>query len=461
MIDVKEATWLSFFNHVKEQSIRLNQDRFYSCTKEIESVNLLNIFDRFHQRNMNRYYWSNYNGDFSLLGIGIAKEIISADGDMQQVQKEWHQFTEEADEHNPYEISGTGVTALGGMAFDPAEKPSEAWKHYAPAKLVVPKFVVSYTQGRYFLIVNGSINSNSDVSRLIEEVHQFEKELKMIPEPSQSAQKVLVKEEVKPDDWKALVQRAVDEIKQDCAKKIVLARETKVKLNKEADIGNMLRRLISTQPNSYVFAFEAGDDCFVGATPERLVQMEGNAFLSACIAGTAPRGETEAADRALAADLLHDKKNLEEHAYVVQMIKGSITPYSNHVEIPEEPVIYPLKNLQHLYTPVKAELKSGQDVFDLIARLHPTPALGGVPREKALAFIREEEFMNRGWYGAPVGWLDSGHHSEFAVAIRSGLIHRDEVTLFAGCGVMRDSDPEMEFEETKVKFMPMLHVLED
>src|SRR5699024_8025001 len=96
----------------------------------------------------------------------------------------------------------------------------------------------------------------------------------------------------------------------------------------------------------------------------------------------------------------------------------------------------------------------------LIKNLHPTPALGGVPRQKALKFIRENEFMDRGWYGAPVGWLDSTRHSEFAVAIRSGLVHNDEVNLFAGCGVMRDSDPEMEFEETIVTFLPMLNVLE-
>src|SRR5699024_3821605 len=93
--------------------------------------------------------------------------------------------------------------------------------------------------------------------------------------------------------------------------------------------------------------------------------------------------------------------------------------------------------------------------------IHPTPALGGVPRQKALKFIRENEFMDRGWYGAPVGWLDSSRQSEFAVAIRSELVHNDEVNLFAGCGVMRDSDPEMELEETKVKFLPMLNVLED
>src|SRR5699024_10102249 len=124
-----------------------------------------------------------------------------------------------------------------------------------------------------------------------------------------------------------------------------------------------------------------------------------------CLAGTAPRGKTRKDDEKLADELLHDEKNLEEHAYVVQMIKDSIEQYCEDIDIPEEPVIYPLRNLQHLYTPVKANLKNGHSVFDIVKKLHPTPALGGLPRDKALQFIRNEEYLDRGWYGAPIGWL--------------------------------------------------------
>src|SRR5699024_6829835 len=108
----------------------------------------------------------------------------------------------------------------------------------------------------------------------------------------------------------------------------------------------------------------------------------------------------------------HDEKNLEEHGYVVQMIQNSISSCCKDIQIPENPVIYPLRNLQHLYTPVKATLRNGFTVFDIIQKLHPTPALGGLPREKALHFIREEEALDRGWYGAPIGWLDSNQNSE-------------------------------------------------
>src|SRR5699024_8505537 len=171
--------------------------------------------------------------------------------------------------------------------------------------------------------------------------------------------------------------------------------------------------------------------------------LEGNRLLSTCLAGTAPRGETKEEDESIQHALFNDDKNREEHAYVVQMIKESMEPYCTDIHIPEEPVLYPLKNLQHLYTPVSATLNSTNSVFDIIQSLHPTPALGGVPKKESLAFIRKHEQLDRGWYGAPIGWLDSNQNSEFVVAIRSGLIKGKDISLFAGCGVMRDSDPQM------------------
>src|SRR5690625_2189317 len=305
----------------------------------------------------------------------------------------------------------------------------------------------------------------------------------------------------------------------------------RISLEDEIIVGDVLEKLIETQPNSYIFAIEKGSDCFVGATPERLVKVTGNELLSTCLAGTAPRGETKEADEKIGSDLLNDAKNCEEHEYVVQMIKESIDPACENIyipdkpviyplanlqylytpvtadfkegntiidlvkkinsdllndaknreeheyvvqmnkesidsaceniNIPDKPVIYPLANLQHLYTPVTADLKEGNTINDLVKKLHPTPALGGLPSEAALQFIRDHERLDRGWYGAPVGWLDDRFNGEFAVAIRSGLIQADEASIFAGCGVMKDSVPEHEYEETNVKFLPMLNVLEE
>src|SRR5699024_10735721 len=273
--------------------------------------------------------------------------------------------------------------------------------------------------------------------------------------------KVKSKLEIEPEEWKESVSLARDAIIAEKAKKIVLAREMRLTFEETIIVGDVLEKLIETQPNSYIFAIEKGSDCFVGATPERLVKVTGNELLSTCLAGTTPRGQTEKEDEILATDLLNDAKNRKEHDYVVQMIKRSIDSSCDNINIPDEPIIYPLPNLQHLYTPVTADLKTGNTIIDLVKELHPTPALGGLPNEAALQFIRDHERLDRGWYGAPVGWLDDRFNGEFAVAIRSGLIQADETSMFAGCGVMKDSDPVLEYEETIVKFFPMLNVLEE
>src|SRR5699024_5457512 len=177
----------------------------------------------------------------------------------------------------------------------------------------------------------------------------------------------------------------------------------RIKFEKNIKISTVLQILLKIQANSFVFAFEKGEDCIVGATPERLIKLKNNQLLSTCLAGTAPRGKTEKEDLEIAEQLFYDEKNREEHDYVVQMIRGSIEKYCDNVQIPNEPIIYPLKNLQHLYTPVTATLKDGESIFDIIEHLHPTPALGGVPKEKSLAFIRDHELLDRGWYGSPIG----------------------------------------------------------
>lgn len=462
MIDVKEEALLSFLYKVKEQAVSTNEQQLFSWTKEIAPTDLLDVFASARKLDKNRLFWTNSDNDLAIFGIGTTKELLAEGDRFQSLETKWKQLLEEAMIHDPFQEMGTGLTMLGGMTFDPERESTALWEKFPAGKLVLPAYSIVRYKEKYFATLNQYLQPADMIHDVMHEMEQLEATLyESVSNESRIPQRILHRNVIAPEAWKASIQRAVDEIKQDKAKKIVMAREMRIKLNKEAAISELLRRLLKTQSNSYVFALEEGDDCFLGATPERLVLIEGNKLLSTCLAGTAPRGKTEAADKEIAEALLHDEKNLEEHAYVVQMIKEAIAPSCEDIFIPDEPVIYPLRNLQHLYTPVQARLKSGYTVFDIVRALHPTPALGGLPRNKALSFIREEEYLDRGWYGAPVGWLDSNHNSEFVVAIRSGLVQKDEVSLFAGCGVMRDSNPELEFEETNVKFLPILNVLED
>lgn len=462
MIDMKEITLASFLYKVSKIANELGKRQLMSFTKKVEPLSFLHAFETFPSKGKERFYWMNHTQDFKLFGIGSVKKITAIENRFRKLQLLWKQINHDAHIYNPFSDSGTGLTAFGGMSFDPLRKRSSLWDNFPTSQLTIPAYLLVYNNGNYYFTVNRYIDATDNVQEIITEIEAIEHELYHSKGKLVSKQQTIInKTEIEPERWKKSVAKAVAEINAGRAQKIVLARELRIKLNQQANIGRLLEKLTETQPNSYIFAYEQGDDCFIGATPERLVQVEKEALLSTCLAGTAPRGKTAEEDERLAKALLNDSKNRQEHDYVVQMIKTQIEDFCDDIHIPNEPVIYPLRNLQHLFTPVTAMLKSTVTIFDLIEALHPTPALGGVPSDKALEFIRNEELLDRGWYGAPIGWLDSQSNSEFAVAIRSGLVQGDEISLFAGCGVMGDSDPEMEYEETNVKFLPMLSILED
>ena len=217
--------------------------------------------------------------------------------------------------------------------------------------------------------------------------------------------------------------------------------------------------MLNEQNDSYVFAFESNGDCFIGATPERLMKKENDQVYSACLAGSIARGKNDIEDELLGKTLLTDDKNLMEHQFVVDMIKVAMEDSCSEVNIPKQPYLLKLKNIQHLYTPVNGKVKQHTSLLSLVEKLHPTPALGGLPKNLAIEKIREVEDLDRGLYGGPIGWVDYQGNGEFAVAIRSGLIQGDEVSIFAGCGVVEDSIAEMEYQETNIKFTPMLSAL--
>ena len=462
MIDLQEKTLQSFLYKTKEKAVQARKALFISWSEKIAPVVMIDVFNAAKNKGKQRQFWTNGNKDFSIVGIGTTKTIIASDDQIHTLQQQWDTFVQDAIIYDPYETVGTGAIALGGMDFDSKKQRTTLWEKYETSALMVPEMTVVHHENNYYVTFQIEMNETTNIAEVLLRIEEMKQYLQPASLKKVSGQKIVAEKEIAPNEWKQSVQDAVDAIKRGEAKKIVLAREMRVQLNQRANIAWMLHRLMETQPNSYVFAFEKEDDnCFIGATPERLVQVEGDELLSTCLAGTAPRGKTEAEDKQIAQDLLEDPKNREEHHYVVQMIRDSIEDDCETVHIPNEPTVWTLRNLHHLFTPVTATLKANRSIFNTVEKLHPTPALGGLPKEAALTYIREHERLDRGWYGAPVGWVDSNHNGEFAVAIRSGLVQGEEISLFAGCGVMRDSDPQMEYEETGVKFLPMYNVLED
>jgi isochorismate synthase len=241
--------------------------------------------------------------------------------------------------------------------------------------------------------------------------------------------------------------------------KVVLARRVEVAADRPFDVAGALRRLSDASPESATFAFGRGDRVFVGATPERLVRTEDRVFRTAAVAGSTRRGADAAEDAALAAALLASDKDREEHAVVVDALRSQLAPLTERLDVPGVPEVLPLHDLQHLVTAIRGTLRDHAGPLSLGALLHPTPAVAGAPRDLALALIAELEGFDRGWYAGPVGWLGPDGDGELMVALRSGVVAGDRATLFAGCGIVADSDAESEWVESGLKLRPMLRAL--
>lgn len=433
---------------------------------EIQSIGYIDPFVFFaHGKERyagERFFWKEASGDKYIVGLGIAKQIESDQTSDRffHIEREWNENIKKALIFDPYHQPGTGPVAFGGFSFDPLKKRTKLWSKFPHSLFHLPKFMLSVIQGQAYLTTNIVCTGLEAVSLYHEMEQERQALIHSLKKPLTQQPFVLTEQiEREPEQWKQTVTQVVNDIKKGSEKKVVLARELRLVFDREVQIETVLQNLLNEQRDSYIFAFESKGDCFIGATPERLVKIENQTVYSTCLAGSIARGANPTEDEELGRQLLHDDKNLGEHQYVVDMIREAIEDTCLEVDIPNRPRLLKLRHIQHLYTPVKAKPKPETSLLKLVERLHPTPALGGAPKMAALLKIREVEGLDRGFYGAPIGWFDYQGNGEFAVAIRSGLLQGNEASLFAGCGVVESSEAEMEYEETKIKFKPMLSAL--
>jgi isochorismate synthase len=269
----------------------------------------------------------------------------------------------------------------------------------------------------------------------------------------------VVMEEFPPAEaWKESVSAAAWAVRGGSLRKVVLSRGVRVRAGCLNPTG-MLRSLRTDYPGCTLFAVARGNRCFLGATPERLVRLRDGEVHVTAIAGSAPRGLTEEEDGHLGAVLLASIKDQIEHAVVVEALRDALATVCTTISASSAPVLLKIQNVQHLYTPLTARLRDRRTVLELVDLLHPTPAVGGVPREDALRWIDHHEGWDRGWYAGVVGWMDGAGEGECAVAIRSALLRDTEALLFAGCGIVADSDPDQEYAESSLKLGAVLSAL--
>lgn len=261
-------------------------------------------------------------------------------------------------------------------------------------------------------------------------------------------------------DYRVAVDRALERISAGEFTKIVLARVQQLAANQPLHPLRMLNGLRQRFPDCYAFSLANGrGPSFIGASPERLVRVSKGTLETEALAGSTRRGDGASEDAALASALLRSEKELREQREVLDDIVARLAPFGLALEFPPQPQLRRLANVQHLHTPVRAALPENVRLLDVLAALHPTPAVGGSPRAAALARIRELEGFPRGLYAGALGWLDARGGGEFFVGIRSALIAGSTARVYAGAGVVAGSTPEKEFAETELKFKAILDAL--
>ncbi|MDQ3587186.1 MAG: isochorismate synthase [Actinomycetota bacterium] len=354
---------------------------------------------------------------------------------------------------------GSGPVLVGGFAFAADGGATPEWSSFPPARLVLPEVSLSRLGDEARLTVNATVWPDDRPDEVVARAEERLEEMRPCGMPLLDPDLVgrpQVAGAAPPAHFEGAVARAVERIRAGELEKIVLAREVRVHTRSAVDAGPIVDALRTAFPDCFCFCVGTPGAAFVGASPELLVRREGSRVGTMALAGTTRRSADPAVDDHFGEQLRASAKDAEEHAIVARRIERRLEPVSLWVTAADEPVLVKVQNVQHLATPIRAQLARPRSAIELAGLLHPTPAVGGEPREAAEPLIPVLEGMDRGWYAGPVGWTDLSEDGEFCVALRCALLRDRVAHLYAGGGIVRDSDPAAELAETEVKLQALL-----
>ncbi|MBY8973147.1 isochorismate synthase [Pseudomonas sp. P867] len=402
------------------------------------------------------FFWCAHSPDLSLFGLGCTWQIeASGPQRMAEVDRQWFALCADALVDGPHP-----PLLLGGMRFDEQQPCASHWAPFADASFHLAHWLLSEDSHGRWLRCQRVVEPGSDPAALVQASLAALEQL-LNPATHVAPTPYVVERVALPrDQWQAKVDTALNVIARGDLSKVVLARHIDHHLDAALDTGAVMGRLHARRNASHLFAIHRGEHCFMGATPERLLSCEAGRLTTHALAGSTRRGLKPNEDQALGKRLLADPKEQHEHRLVVQTITQALGDKVSDLHAAPHPNLLKLATVQHLSTPITARLNAGKRLLDGIQALHPTPAVGGLPRAPALDFIREHEGFDRGWYAAPVGWLDAEGNGDFLVALRSALITPRHCHAFAGCGIVEGSLPANEYEETQIKLASMQQALQ-
>jgi salicylate biosynthesis isochorismate synthase/menaquinone-specific isochorismate synthase len=400
---------------------------------------------------------------YAVAGLGCARRLLARGPErFAHTSRQWRGLSATALCDPVQDPAGSGLLAVGGFAFDPQGGESPAWEGFAPASLVVPAVSLARGSGGTAATINVSVAPDDTADQLMDRVSRrlesmVARELPLLdPSPAGTYR---VHSTMPPAHYEEAVAAAVRRIRAGMIEKVVVAREVEAHAPTAHDPAAVLGILRQEFPSCYVFAVGHGEATFLAASPELLVRRQGQRASTVALAGSIGRSADPAVDDHLGERLLGSPKDREENAIVARAISRVLAPHAVWVTAAPEPVVIKVANIQHLATPIRAQLAAPLPAVELAGVLHPTPAVGGDPRERAVELIPALEGFDRGWYAGAVGWTDQTGDGEFCVALRCALLRGPEAHLYAGCGIVRDSDPASELAETELKLAALLPLL--
>jgi salicylate biosynthesis isochorismate synthase len=359
-------------------------------------------------------------------------------------------------------LPAAGPLWVGGFAFAPDGGSTPPWASYPAALLVLPEVTLVRRGEHVTATVTAVCRPGDDPVRTGERMRARLAGLRRDPMPIFDPDPVGGYELASvrpPEDFERAVREAARAVERGDVRKLVLAREVTVASGRPFKPAAVFDGLRTAYPSCYCFCVGTPEAAFVGASPELLVRRSGAVLSTVALAGSTRRSADPAVDDHLGERLLHSQKDLTEHRSVVRTIEHSLAPHSVWVTAAEEPSLVKVANIQHLATPIRAQLAEPRSAVALAGALHPTSAVGGEPWERARGLLSSLERLDRGWYAGPVGWMDATEDGEFCVALRCALLTGTVAHCYAGGGIVADSDPEAELAETEVKLQAVLPAL--
>jgi menaquinone-specific isochorismate synthase len=347
---------------------------------------------------------------------------------------------------------------FGGFSFAARPPRSELWRPFGEGRFVLPALAYVVEGGAARLVVTvvpGELAAPRARESVLETAaHAFAAlERGAPPVPSELAAE-LRRNERPESEWVTLVEAIRSEIARGSLEKVVLARRVEIELAEDPEPATVLARLRQQAAECTRFLVRQSGSTFLGATPEWLARKRGPVLETAAVAGSMSSHDREGAAR-----LFESGKDRAEHAIVLREILRALAPLATNVEHGDPPELYQLRHVLHLRSRVRATLKGSQHLLDVVEKLHPTPAVGGMPRARALEWIETHEPDERGWYSGPVGWFDANGDGDMAVALRSGVLAGRFAELYGGAGIVDRSSPSAEFAETRWKLAALLGAL--